>query len=128
MPIIAVKDWSFETMDYNRYHHVINQERILWFAMNYSFSSEYKLSSSQRLILTSFSSKKMVMDGVTVNAILVYNFFGSKCPYNLEIFPDEDKYWKTFCLLFDVFISADHVGNKALRYLAPIINNSNSKK
>ena len=57
-------------------------------------------------------------------AILVFHTVSKKCPYYLEIFPDKEKYWKSFAMLFDIFINADHVGNKALRYLAPIINKS----
>lgn len=128
MPIIAVKDWSFETMDYNKYHHVINQERIIWFAMNYNMNSEYKLPNDRNLHLTTFCSKKIQINGIDVNAILVFHTVSIKCPYYLEIFPDEDRFWKTFCLLFDMFISADEKGGKALKYLAPLINYPKSTK
>lgn len=128
MPIVAVKEWSFETMDYNKYHHVINQERINWFALNYNFSSEYKLPSERHLHLTSFSSMRLELNEIDVVAILVYNSIGTKCPYYLEIFPDKEKFWKTFNIMFDIYVSADEKGSKALKYLTTLINNCISKK
>lgn len=122
MPIVAVKDWSFETMDYNKYHHVINQERINWFAINYNFSSEYIIPLDRNLLLTTFSKKKLTLNGIVVNAILVFHTVSTKCPYYLEIFPDEEKHWKAFVMLFDIFISEDIMGNEVLKQLSPFIN------
>lgn len=111
-------------MDYNKYNHVINQERILWFVMNYNFSSEYIKPTDQSFHLNTFCSKKIYINDIEVMAILVFHTVSKKCPFYLEIFPDEEKYWKSFAMLFDIFTSSDYVGNKALRYLDPIINGS----
>jgi hypothetical protein len=92
--------------------------------MNYNFSSIYIKPTDQSFHLTTFSSKKICINDIELMAILVFHTVSKKCPFYLEIFPDEEKYLKAFAMLFDIFISADEKGKKALKYLAALINKS----
>ena len=123
MPLVEVIDWTFETLDYTKYHHIINQDRIIWFGTNYNFSSEYILPSQRSLDLTTFCSKNLTLNGNEIIAILMFcRFTKNKITYCLEIFPDAEKNWEFFSTMFDLFISLDLTGNKALRQLYPFVN------
>lgn len=123
MSISFTKDWEFDTLDYSQYNHIINQEKIVWFATAHNFSSEYNTSNQTLLHFSSFCSKRIELNGQSIIAVLIYcGYIKDSQNYYLEIFTDSDKNWKVFSKIFEFLIAPDLECNEALRYMSSFIN------
>ena len=106
MSIYLINDWEFETLDYTKYIHIVNQEKIIWFATNYNLYSNYLRPSKRTLHLISFSSKSISVNGQEIISVLIYSRYRSGL-YYLELFTESEKNWKVFNNIFDFIINPD---------------------
>lgn len=107
MSIEIIKDYEIGELDFKDcFIRINNQEKIKDFAGQYGFSSRYP---NKRAIWSkyTYSSKKLVLNGTKVVAILCTNTFMADEPaYELNIFPDEIKFWLYFTAMFDITTDA----------------------